>query len=104
MAQKIFDRYKVIDTDTHITEPGDVWTSRVSSKWGNKVPHIQRIDGRDFDAAVLQFLDDDIARQQGADLRFRQQGLVGKGRITGTQNPVVTKIDIQLLFSSYLGL
>ena len=29
----LFDRYKVIDVDTHVTEPRDVWTSRVSSKW-----------------------------------------------------------------------
>jgi predicted TIM-barrel fold metal-dependent hydrolase len=48
MTQKLFDRYKVIDTDTHITEPADVWTSRVSSKWGDKVPHIKRVDGRDL--------------------------------------------------------
>jgi len=48
MAEGIFDRYKVIDTDTHITEPPDVWTSRVSSKWGDLVPHIKRVDGSDF--------------------------------------------------------
>ena len=48
MAKKIFERFKVIDTDTHITEPADVWTARVSSKWGDKVPHIKRIDGRDI--------------------------------------------------------
>jgi len=48
MSEKIFDRYKVIDTDTHITEPHDVWTSRVSSKWGDKVPHIRQIEGRDM--------------------------------------------------------
>ena len=35
MSQKMFDRYKVIDVDTHITEPADVWTARVSSKWAS---------------------------------------------------------------------
>lgn len=30
----------VIDTDTHIVEPPDLWTSRVSSKWGDLVPHV----------------------------------------------------------------
>ena len=47
MTEKLFHRYKVIDVDTHITEPAEVWTARVSSKWGNKVPHIRRVEGRD---------------------------------------------------------
>ncbi|MCE2390251.1 MAG: amidohydrolase [Proteobacteria bacterium] len=48
MSQGIFERFKVIDTDTHLTEPPDVWTDRVSSKWGDAVPHIKRVDGRDI--------------------------------------------------------
>ena len=31
----------IIDADTHITEPADLWTSRVSSKWGDLVPHVK---------------------------------------------------------------
>ncbi len=35
-------QYKVIDTDTHIIEPYDLWQSRVSvKKWGDKVPHVR---------------------------------------------------------------
>ncbi len=35
------DRFKVIDTDTHIIEPYDLWTSRLSvDKWGDRVPHV----------------------------------------------------------------
>lgn len=48
MSRKFFQRYKVIDIDTHITEPAEVWTARVSGKWGDKVPHIRRIEGRDM--------------------------------------------------------
>ena len=48
MSQGIFERYKVIDIDTHLTEPPDVWTARVSSKWGDAVPHVKRVDGRDI--------------------------------------------------------
>lgn len=34
--------FKVIDTDTHIIEPYDLWTSRLSvKKWGDKVPHVK---------------------------------------------------------------
>src|SRR5580704_15697370 len=36
------DGYKVIDTDTHVIEPYDLWTSRLSvSKWGDLVPHVK---------------------------------------------------------------
>jgi predicted TIM-barrel fold metal-dependent hydrolase len=36
------DAVKVIDTDTHVIEPYDLWTSRISVKrWGNLVPHVR---------------------------------------------------------------
>jgi predicted TIM-barrel fold metal-dependent hydrolase len=44
----IFDRYPVIDVDTHVSEPPDVWTSRVSSKWGDLVPHVERMGKKDM--------------------------------------------------------
>ena len=34
-------RYTFIDADTHITEPPDVWTSRVPSKWKDDVPQVR---------------------------------------------------------------
>ena len=38
----LVQQFKVIDTDTHIIEPYDLWTSRVSvKKWGDKVPHVR---------------------------------------------------------------
>jgi predicted TIM-barrel fold metal-dependent hydrolase len=43
----ILERTRAIDTDTHVTEPPDVWTARVSKKWGDAVPHVRRVDGRD---------------------------------------------------------
>jgi predicted TIM-barrel fold metal-dependent hydrolase len=36
----------IIDTDTHVTEPADLWTSRVASKWGDLVPHVKWNDDR----------------------------------------------------------
>jgi uncharacterized protein len=47
VAATLFERFPVIDVDTHVTEPPDVWTSRVSSKWGDAVPHIVHVDGMD---------------------------------------------------------
>jgi predicted TIM-barrel fold metal-dependent hydrolase len=31
----------LIDTDSHVIEPPDLWTSRVSAAWGDQVPHVQ---------------------------------------------------------------
>lgn len=39
------ERFAVADVDAHIIEPPDLWTSRVSSKWGDLVPHV-RFDER----------------------------------------------------------
>jgi predicted TIM-barrel fold metal-dependent hydrolase len=47
MPDDLFDRYSVIDVDTHVTEPHDVWTSRVSKKWGDKVPRMERLGEKD---------------------------------------------------------
>jgi predicted TIM-barrel fold metal-dependent hydrolase len=43
----LFDTYKVIDVDTHLTEPPDTWTRSFPVSLHDKVPHIERIDGVD---------------------------------------------------------
>jgi len=48
MSEMIFDRFAVIDIDSHLTEPADVWTTRVSRKWGDRVPHIRHVEGVDL--------------------------------------------------------
>jgi predicted TIM-barrel fold metal-dependent hydrolase len=30
----------IIDTDSHISEPPDLWTSRLPSKWGDEIPRV----------------------------------------------------------------
>lgn len=37
----VTERIKVIDVDSHVVEPRDLWTSRVSKKWGDAVPHVE---------------------------------------------------------------
>src|SRR5580704_16888099 len=38
----VAQEFKVVDTDTHIIEPYDLWTSRISvKKYGDKVPHVK---------------------------------------------------------------
>src|ERR671910_84076 len=49
MLESEVDAYRVIDTDTHVIEPYDLWTSRVDvGKWGDKVPHVR------FDEALQE--------------------------------------------------
>lgn len=47
MGTDLFDRFAVIDVDSHLTEPPDVWTARVPASRRDEVPHIERVDGQD---------------------------------------------------------
>ena len=47
-AGDLFTRFRVIDVDTHITEPPDLWTQRVARKWRDAVPRVERHKGRDM--------------------------------------------------------
>ena len=43
----LFAGIKIVDADTHFTEPPDLFTSRAPGKFKGMVPHIERIDGVD---------------------------------------------------------
>ncbi|NKY53086.1 amidohydrolase family protein [Nocardia vermiculata] len=44
------ERYAVADVDSHIIEPADLWTSRISQrKWGDLVPHVRFHERRQED-------------------------------------------------------
>lgn len=43
-------RIPLIDADTHVVEPPDLWTSRLSSRWGDAVPHMRWDDSNDCEA------------------------------------------------------
>ena len=36
----------VVDADTHLTEPHDLWTSRAPAQWAERLPHVREVDGR----------------------------------------------------------
>ncbi|MAC58829.1 MAG: amidohydrolase [Novosphingobium sp.] len=38
--------YKVIDADTHLTEPHDMWTSRAPASIRDRVPQVKMLDGQ----------------------------------------------------------
>jgi predicted TIM-barrel fold metal-dependent hydrolase len=52
----LFDRFQVIDVDTHLTEPPDVWTARMPARLHDRVPHIERLDGKDVWMADGNFI------------------------------------------------
>ena len=48
--------YKLISADSHIVEPPDMYTSRISPKLRNRAPHMERRKtpgGREYDAWML---------------------------------------------------
>jgi predicted TIM-barrel fold metal-dependent hydrolase len=56
MTEATLSSIKVIDTDTHILEPPDLWTSRMSSRWGDDVPHIARYQPQGGDEEEYWFV------------------------------------------------
>src|SRR5688572_14482877 len=46
-ATELFERFDVIDVDTHLTEPPDTWTARLPKEMYDRIPHIERVEGRD---------------------------------------------------------
>ena len=48
MRAELLDEIKIIDADTHVVEPPDLWISRVSTRrWGDKVPHVRADENGD---------------------------------------------------------
>jgi predicted TIM-barrel fold metal-dependent hydrolase len=41
------ERYRLISADGHLNGPGDIWISRVASKYRDRVPRIERFDAGD---------------------------------------------------------
>ena len=52
MAASVVERIRVVDADAHVSEPEDLWTSRVSSRWGDLVPHVAKSPRRRADGAT----------------------------------------------------
>jgi len=43
----VFAGIKIVDCDTHFTEPADLWTSHAPAGMKDKMPHVKRIDEAD---------------------------------------------------------
>jgi uncharacterized protein len=51
-------RYRLVDADTHVNEPPELWTSRVPARVRDRVPHLQRFE--EGDAWVAEGVKDPI--------------------------------------------
>jgi predicted TIM-barrel fold metal-dependent hydrolase len=45
---KLADEVRVVDADTHLTEVHDLWTKRAPKGYEDRVPRVEKVDGRDM--------------------------------------------------------
>ena len=43
----MFEGIKIVDCDTHFTEPQDLWTANAPAGMKEKMPHVRRVDDAD---------------------------------------------------------
>ena len=66
----------VISADDHVQEPPDLWTSRLSRKWGDRIPHLESTpDGGQRRVVDGQVILDGRVAKAGALLADRNQEL-----------------------------
>ena len=67
------DQVKVVDADTHLTEPHDLWTSRAPAPLKDRVPHVTLIDG-----AATWVVEGDVSGPGRSRRRDRRDGVKGR--------------------------
>ncbi|MBV9659647.1 MAG: amidohydrolase [Acidimicrobiales bacterium] len=65
------EKLKVIDVDTHLSEPPDLWTSRAPASWRDRVPQVRE----DSDGVPAWVVDNQIlSKPAGASSTIRRDG------------------------------
>jgi predicted TIM-barrel fold metal-dependent hydrolase len=64
MGASVISRIPVVDADTHVVEPPDLWTSRMSARHGDLVPHVRWDDKAEEEAWFIG--DDRVTAVAGA--------------------------------------
>jgi predicted TIM-barrel fold metal-dependent hydrolase len=67
------DQVKVIDTDTHMTEQHDLWTSRAPAKFRDRVPRVEKVEG-----AATWVVDGEVLGRAGAGGVIDRNGVKGR--------------------------
>src|SRR5437763_825088 len=47
VAERDRDRYRLISADSHVNEPGDLWTTRVAARYVDRAPRIESFEQGD---------------------------------------------------------
>lgn len=76
-------RYRIIDTDTHLIEPRDLWTSRLPGSWGDDVLHIK---WHEPSQQEIWFFGDQPVKSAW---RMAMWGFEGRGEIYDGSGPAV---------------
>jgi len=111
------DDVKVVDADSHLTEPHDLWTKRAPAGYEDRVPRVQEVDGRPtwvVDGATLGFAGGGgVIDRQGKKFPFQESMVVwGIDRIHQAAFDPKARIEVldesgiwaQVLFPNSIGL
>jgi len=95
MEAALSNQYKIIDTDTHIIEPYDLWTQRVSTKkWGDKVPHVKH--DKDLGADFWYFGGEQLGSATGAAMAGWDQYPPNKPNVWSDVSPSAWRAEDRL--------
>ena len=114
---KLADDFKIIDADTHYTEPHDLWTSRApkatrtgssTSRSATGVP-TWVVDGDEIGFARAAASSTATARSSRSSIRCRDRASTGSTRAPTTRRPACRLMDecgihAQVLFPNVVGL
>ena len=111
------DDVKVVDADSHLTEPHDLWTKRAPAGYEDRVPRVEEVDGRPtwvVDGATLGFAGGGgVIDRQGKKFPFQESMVVwGIDRIHQAAFDPKARIEVldesgiwaQVLFPNSIGL
>jgi predicted TIM-barrel fold metal-dependent hydrolase len=79
-SEKVQDELLIVDCDTHLSEPWDLWTSRAPEKYKDRVPQVKEVQGQDrwvFDdidigpARSAAVVDKALVKHYGASFHFK---------------------------------
>jgi predicted TIM-barrel fold metal-dependent hydrolase len=78
----------VVDTDAHVTEDPELWTSRVSRKWGDLVPHLELVEvGKTREESGSMVYGDDLPPMQAWVTGATRLAMAGQSAYAGWHEP-----------------
>tara|TARA_R110001606_G_scaffold381211_1_gene542235 strand:+ start:19406 stop:20683 length:1278 start_codon:yes stop_codon:yes gene_type:complete len=93
---------KIVDVDTHLSEPGDLWTARLPQSMKSKAPYIKRVGAMDY-----WHIGDEIISPGAASVIDRNRNKT-LGRLSLPTNdqihPAASEVDARIKFMDDMGI